>query len=765
MVEEVSPTEHAQQIHRWLTHPKAWAWGMTDFSISSVVGYLEMIHRDPYQQAWLGSVNGKATFLIETYDPASVLLVEEHDALKGDIGMHLLVAPQTDGHISGLTSAVMNCTVRFCFEYLDARRIVVEPDVRNSGIAKKNSEAGFRVLREIEIAGKRSTLAVLDRNRFEAINSFIVNPKEDDPNGHLRPEAMLLAHRRLVAKGITEFTHERLISPEPVGNEVGRYFLRTKTSTYTFSATAMKLEHLEVDSSTIERRVAGELTPVDAQQFVVDLEDELAIPEDLIAIYLEEVASTVAGLSFRLDRTQLTSEELVHADFQTIESSMIDGHPCFFANSGRIGFGLDEFASYAPEAAKPVRLVWLAAHRRAAHLALSNDTDEASLHRYLGGEVHRRFRSQLAEIGLNPDAYLFIPVHPWQWQHKIAIIFAPDLGRDDLVYLGESADEYQAQQSIRTFFNISLPRRPYIKTALAIRNMGFQRGLSPEYMRVTPEINDWVASLVRSDSTLRSAGFDVLCEFATVGYTGDIYHRAAQNSSHTKMISALWRESAIIKVSGNERLMSMAALLHRDKQGHSLAVALIRASGLSPKAWIRAYLKAYLRPLVHCLLKYSLAFIPHGENVILVLDHAGVPQRVLMKDIGEEVAVLSASTSVPESIGRIRQFVEPREQALAIFTDIFNGVLRHLSAYLHIEGILDEDSFWPEVAAVIEQHRMEHPQIGSRLDLRAPHFDHSCMNRLQLRNTLHMVRLADPSSSLVYAGTLTNPIAFDGKDV
>ena len=44
-------------------------------------------------------------------------------------------------------------------------------------------------------------------------------------------------------------------------------------------------------------------------------------------------------------------------------------------------------------------------------------------------------------------------------------------------------------------------------------------------------------------------------------------------------------------------------------------------------------------------------------------------------------------------------------------------------------------------------------------DLLREEFAHSCLNRLQLRNTLQMVDLADQAESLIFAGTLPNPAA------
>jgi siderophore synthetase component len=129
-----------------------------------------------------------------------------------------------------------------------------------------------------------------------------------------------------------------------------------------------------------------------------------------------------------------------------------------------------------------------------------------------------------------------------------------------------------------------------------------------------------------------------------------------------------------------------------------------------------------------------------------------------MKDIGEEVALL-AERSVPEDVRRIVTPVDDEEKALAIFTDVFDGVLRHLAAILHVDGTLDEREFWRIAADTVDEHAAEHPHLDSRVDLRADSFAHSCLNRLQLRNTRQMVDLANQSASLLYAGRLANPVA------
>lgn len=574
---------------------------------------------------------------------------------------------------------------------------------------------------------------------------------------HLVPDTLEIAQRHLVAKAIAEFSHERLIAPERAGDG-WRLAIADGAAEYRFASQRTALEHWIIDEASLERRVNGVPAALDAQELILELQPQLGISDALLPVYLEEIASTLAGAAFKIARGGASVDELVDADFQTIETSMTEGHPGFVANNGRLGFGVTDHAAFAPEAGAPFRIVWLAARRSRSHLALGDGLDEAAL---IGGELsaaeRARFADRLDAVGEDASDYRLLPVHPWQWENRVAITFAPDLARRDLVLIGESEDEYRAQQSVRTMFNATHPGRHYVKTALAVQNMGFLRGLSPAYMRVTPAINDWVADLVASDPTLRDAGFRVLRERASIGYTGDVYHRTPQPSAHRKMLAALWRESPVPLIRPDQQLATMASLLHRDADGRSFATALIRAAGDSAPAWVGAYLRAYLQPLVHCLLAHDLAFMPHGENLILVLDDH-IPTGVFMKDIGEEVAVLGAR-EVPENIRRIVTPVDDEEKALAIFTDVFDGVLRHLSGILHADATLHEDVFWRLVADTVDEHAARHPDLDSRVDLRADSFAHSCLNRLQLRNTLQMVDLANQSSSLLYAGRLDNPIA------
>ncbi|MGW0913337.1 IucA/IucC family protein [Streptomyces sp. NPDC002784] len=584
-----------------------------------------------------------------------------------------------------------------------------------------------------------------------------------DSVAHLSPERWERANRLLVRKALAEFAHERLITPEATAD--GGFEVRGDDglTRYRFTAVRRALDHWQVDADSISRHRDGAELPLAALDFFIELKQALGLSDAILPVYLEEISSTLSGICFKLTKPQVPAAELARSGFQAIETGMTEGHPCFVANNGRLGFGIHEYLSYAPETASPIRLVWLAAHRsRAAFTAGVGLEYESFIRDELGEDTVERFHGILREQDLDPADYFLIPVHPWQWWNKLTVTFAAEVARGHLVCLGEGDDEYLAQQSIRTFFNTSSPEKHYVKTALSVINMGFMRGLSAAYMEATPAINDWLAQLIENDPVLKETGLTIIRERAAVGYRHLEYEAATDRySPYRKMLAALWRESPVPSLRDGETLATMASLVHVDHEGTSFATALIEQSGLAPVEWLRRYLTAYFTPLLHSFYAYDLVFMPHGENVILVLKD-GVVQRAIYKDIAEEIAVMDPDAVLPPTVERLRVDVPEDTKLLSIFTDVFDCYFRFLAANLATEGVLTEDDFWRTVAEVTRAYQATVPELADKFrqyDMFAPEFALSCLNRLQLRNNQQMVDLADPAGALQLIGTLRNPIA------
>ncbi|YCK79456.1 IucA/IucC family siderophore biosynthesis protein [Arthrobacter sp. D3-16] len=606
---------------------------------------------------------------------------------------------------------------------------------------------------------------------------------------HLTGERWDKANRHVLRKALAEFSHERILAPElypdagatgvaGAAARTGSYRVRSDDGTqeYRFAARVLELDHWSIDADSIRCFQDGTERPLDVLDFITAFHQTLGINLQMLPVYLEEVSSTLASHAYKQWAGQPSAAELAAgvtggvdraADFQAIERSMTEGHPCFVANNGRLGFGITDYRAFAPETGAPVQLEWIAVHRSNAVFTATAGLDyrahlEAELGPLLGS-----FDAELQVQGLDPDQYFLMPVHPWQWENKLTVTFAAEIARQRIVHLGTGTDIYQAQQSIRTFFNTSAPERHYVKTAMSVLNMGFMRGLSPQYMKATPAINDWLRNLIESDSALQARGFTMIGETAAIGYHNRNYEAGSANGSpYRKMLSALWRESPLPLLQDGQQLATMASLLHVDSEGRPMVSALIERSGLAAEEWLRRYFEAYLLPLVHCLYQYELAFMPHGENVILVLED-GAPVRAIMKDIAEEIVVMGDRLDLPDEVSRIKAAIPDGEKVLAVFTDIFDCIFRFLAALLAEDGKLSQEEFWGTAAAAIKDYQAQHPGLADqfvRHDLFAPDFELSCLNRLQLRNNQQMLDLADPSGGLQMAGRLANPLArFAGK--
>lgn len=593
-------------------------------------------------------------------------------------------------------------------------------------------------------------------------NVHLPLPGVDAGTAHLTPALWARANRLLLKKALAEFSHERLLEPEALGDDLYRLTVPEQPLEYRFRARRLALDHWSIDSTSLSKTDGGREQPLDVLAFILEFREALGLSEANLPVYLDEISSTLFGSAYKLMSQPLSAAELAVAEFQRIETGMREGHPGFVANNGRMGFDAGDYHAYAPEAAAPVQPIWLAVHKDRARFSSIDELPYETLMREELGERLEIFHERLEALGLTPSDYLLMPAHPWQWNNILAIGFAGEIARRHIVHLGRSEDRYLAQQSIRTFFNRSQPQRRYVKTALSILNMGFMRGLSPYYMQATPAINAYLAGLVDHDPYLRDCGFRLLREVAAIGYRNPYYEQAlTQDSPYKKMLSALWRESPLGHLHDGQRLMTMAALVHTDGDENALLPALIAQSGLAAEDWVARYLQAYLKPLLHCFYHYDLVFMPHGENLILVLENH-VPVRVLMKDIGEEAAILDPDAELPDGVERLAVSVPEELKILSIFTDVFDGFFRYLAQILDEQAGLPEARFWRLVAACIADYQRDWPALAdkfARHDLFTPRFARSCLNRLQLGNNRQMLNLADPAGNLKFAGTLDNPIA------
>ncbi|MCL6486392.1 GNAT family N-acetyltransferase [Janthinobacterium sp. LB2P10] len=764
-------------LHRWFNLDYARFWGMQGQSLDQVHRFYQQLQTSGHANAYVGIVKDELSFLMESYAPAHDELGQHYPVQAGDRGMHFFVGP-AEKPVHGFTQAVLELILEFLFHEPSIQRIVVEPDVRNQKIHALNRKAGFVYQADIELSNKLASLAFCSRADFATACMHLYHPSNmtqrtssmdiriptlQHPLSHLNSANWAQANRHLVRKILSEFAHEKLLEVLPQ-KEVNTYRVNISAQeiSYVFTAQRYALDHLDIVPQSIRKFQHDTEVALDALTLIIELKDRLGISTQQLPIYLDEISATLNSKAFKQVKQTLSSAELVQASYQQVETGMSEGHPVFIANNGRIGFDSQDFLRYAPESATALELEWIAVAKTHAKFSSVRELDYATL---LASELSEAtlasFKSRLADADCQIGDYYFMPVHPWQWREKISTCFAADIANAHIVYLGSSEDQYLAQQSIRTFFNISKPQRRYVKTSLSILNMGFMRGLSPYYMSATPQINEWLTELVAADSVFKEKRFTVLREVAAIGYHNRYIEAAVEKDTpYKKMLSALWRESPVTQLRAGQQLMTMASLLHVDNEGHSLAAALVKRSGLDAHEWLQRYLDTYLTPLLHAFFAYDLVFMPHGENLIIVLEDA-VPQFVFMKDIAEEIGLLNSDRQLPPGVDRISVKIEDDMKINYIFLDIFDCFFRYLAPLLDRQANLPETQFWQAVASCVTNYQSSHPQFASKyrqFDLFKPDFVRTCLNRLQLNNNQQMIDLDDREKNLKFAGMLDNPL-------
>src|SRR3954468_20888224 len=120
-----------------------------------------------------------------------------------------------------------------------------------------------------------------------------------DAVAHLSPERWETANRLLVRKGLAEFAHERLIEPEETDRD--QYVVRSDDgkTRYDFTAVRRALDHWQIDADSITRHRAGAEPPPAALGFLIGLPQAVALRDEILPVYLEEISSTLSGTCYK----------------------------------------------------------------------------------------------------------------------------------------------------------------------------------------------------------------------------------------------------------------------------------------------------------------------------------------------------------------------------------------------------------------------------------------------------------------------------------
>jgi len=517
------------------------------------------------------------------------------------------------------------------------------------------------------------------------------------------------------------------------------------------------------------RRLSGDKDheAVSVTRFLGEARDAVEAEPQQLAQFAHELEETLVKDALAQHVREQRADVLAGADYDTLEGTITDGHRYHPTYKSRVGFDLADNLAFGPEFAEPVRPLWLAARRSIAEVTLSSSVSEADFVReQLGAATLEHFEATIGAAGEDPAHFTLVPVHPWQWQEKVARAFADQLARRDLLVLGDDPHAFRAQQSIRTLACTDAPQRPYLKLALSIVNTSTSRVLAPHTVHNAPLVSDWLQHVARTDPFLHD-------ELRTV-LLGEVMGSAVNpppaadltQADRYGTLACIWRESLHPRLDPGEQAVPFNGLTARERDGTPLIDGWVRALGL--RAWVALVIEASAIPLVHLLCRHGIALEAHAQNMVL-LHRDGLPTRVALRDFHDGVRFTRTQLAEPELCPQLtptppyhqnrNSFLETDDLDLVadFLLDAYLFInIGELAIFLADTYDLPERDFWTIANDTITTYQRRFPELTERFALFDVHKPTIAVEKLTTR------RLLPDTELRLHA--VPNPLADEGRD-
>lgn len=571
------------------------------------------------------------------------------------------------------------------------------------------------------------------------------------------------AGQRLIEMAIAEFLYEDIIEVEQLNAQC--FELKLADRCYQFDGFQYLLGHWQIHSGSVRDVTAGiDEVAWNLHTFIAAFAQQAQVKPFTQAYLIKEMNNTWLAEAHLFDEKRLPSQAVLTEPHYKIEG-MLRGHPWLIMSKGRMGFGYDDYLNAAPELSPEVKVMWLAVHRDLAQYRSTQDWHAQTLYQHEFDSVElQKFEQVLQDRQVKSQDYFLIPVHDWQWNQWLVATYANEIVDQRIIELGIGQDCYIPMQSIRTLCNTTQLHRHYIKLPVSIFNTAVYRGLPSKRNLAAPAVTAWLKQIHAQDQDLQETGVIFLGEIASLTIQQPCFDQIEMAPYQFKeLFGCLWRESVDTYVPDHLQVMSQAALLHEDIEGHTVLNTLIEASQLDPLVWLRRFADVCVHPLLICLYKYGLAFSPHGENTMLVHEQ-GIPKQLVLKDFIDDVNLVDEDFEELARLPKEGQLLlrhPAKELSQFIFTGLFMVHYRYIcNVFLKQYPQYSEIQFWQTITDSILAFHHAHPELQQRIekfDLLRPTYEKICLNRVRLFTTSYNDEAERPVP--VFLDPIANPVS------
>lgn len=441
------------------------------------------------------------------------------------------------------------------------------------------------------------------------------------------------------------------------------------------------------------------------------------------------------------------------------------GHPWHPAYKTRLGLTPDQVIALSPEfeAQVPIGLVAVAAHRLQVN-TMDGAQPYAAWFAATFPEAMAAFRKALLARRLAPEGWLPLPVHPWQRDTTLAETFAAEFAAGELIALPDIAIAARPTMSFRTVAATDVPGGPMFKLPVSMRLTSVERTVSPKSAVMGPRVSALLERILAADTAL-AAVLSIVPERHGI-------HLAGTSDDRARHLSMIVRDNPTARIARSQRLLPVGALFTPDftaDMTQAAAPTLLdtvlsrQAAGTRTERagrFFDAYLRVAIPAIVGLYLRYGIALEAHQQNTFVVIDAAGMPVRLVVRDFGDVKIALPALQAQGLTIEPFRAGHTtypdrdiPRKKLIHAFLLCHIGELA--LALFPESGETSGLRQWHDAMhAVFEQHR-------AALDADAWAHEHRALLEAPWTfKTFVRMRLRDQSDDM--HATLPNPLAATG---
>lgn len=388
------------------------------------------------------------------------------------------------------------------------------------------------------------------------------------------------------------------------------------------------------------------------------------------------------------------------------------GHPWHPNYKTKMGLGREEVTALSPEFRARLSVPLLALRAGQAHVESAGGVSDyrawfAARFPAAWDDWQRALHGQ----GLAADDWLPLPAHPFQAARVLPQDFAAEIAAGVLRPLPGVSLPASPTMSFRTVVPDGDALTPHLKLPVSLRLTSVQRTVSPKSAVMGPRLTALLRALLAAEDHFGGT-LDVLGEELGVHYLDP-----HGNDDRARHLAVLYRENPLSRRDGQLFPVPVGALFADSPfDGRALVTELVSRSETGPAAALRfyqRYLRVALRAVLAPYLLYGIAFEAHQQNSFMLIDGAGRPARLLLRDFGDlrlhrptllargrDIAVHRAGHTAFDSEEPVRD---------KLLHAVFLCHFAELGLLLAREYHLDEDEVWAllraETAAVFEELR------------------------------------------------------------